>query len=401
MNYIEKILNKLLDKVDNKQKKSELCVQRAISLFTEKEKIFEKYWVEDSYKYRPEIHDAVNFLVKQGLIIAEYDRDMDILKKVTLNNDKISEAFIFLKRTPKYLVINEEIKRATELLATLDYSAVSCRYVSKMISLLENGGAHLSYFKSLDELALSATIVKEIENNDDEILLRNFSKKMFKDSKLIEQNDGKLVRIFNEFDERQYADFTELCANHHIVKDKGYAYVKHGFSFKINNQIINLDDLDVDFAFSDEAIDKMEILSLNKKKVVTIENLTTFHYYNDDDSIIIFLGGYHNSMKRKLLQKLNSFNGKLSWFHMGDIDWGGFEIFINLRNMTGIDFVPLKMGISELIAYKDECAPVTEDDRRRLELLLQNPEAKIFYSTINFMLKNGYKLEQESLIFNF
>lgn len=160
-------------------------------------------------------------------------------------------------------------------------------------------------------------------------------------------------------------------------------------------------DLDVDFAFSDEAIDKMEILSLNKKKVVTIENLTTFHYYNDDDSIIIFLGGYHNSMKRKLLQKLNSFNGKLSWFHMGDIDWGGFEIFINLRNMTGIDFVPLKMGISELIAYKDECAPVTEDDRRRLELLLQNPEAKIFYSTINFMLKNGYKLEQESLIFNF
>lgn len=399
MSYIEKILNRLLDKVDNKQKRGEVCVQRAISLYTEKEKIFEKYWVEDSYKYRPEIHEAVNFLVKQDLIIAEYDSDTNILKKVTLNNNKISEAFLFLKRTPKYLAVNEEIRSVNELLATLDCSAVSYKYVSKMINLLKNGRAHLSYFKSLDELAISAAIVKEIENNDDEILLRNFSKKRFKDSKLVEQNDGKLVRIFNEFDDQQYSDFTDLCTVHHIVKDKGYAYVKHGFSFKINNQIINLDDLDVDFAFSDEAIDNMEIISLNKKKVITIENLTTFHYYNDSDAIIIFLGGYHNSMKRKLLQKLNSFNEKLSWFHMGDIDWGGFEIFINLRNMTGIDFKPLKMGISELIKYKNECAHITENDRRKLILLLQNPDAEIFYGTINFMLKNGYKLEQESIIF--
>ena len=85
---------------------------------------------------------------------------------------------------------------------------------------------------------------------------------------------------------------------------------------------------------------------------------------------------------------------------MGDIDWGGFEIFIHLKNMTGIDFVPFKMGIDELRKHKNECISLTEDDRRKLELLLQNPDAKVFYPIIEFMLRNGYKLEQESLVFN-
>jgi len=400
MDYIKSILNKLLDKFDNRKIIGDSVSQRAISLHIDKDQIFEKYWANDSYYYRPNIHEAVDFLVKKGLIFAEYDRINGLLKKVMLNTDNVGEAYVYLNRTPKQKIIEEEVRKAKELLSSIEGSSVAYGYLSKMIALLENGEAHRAYFKTLDELAISTSIVKEIEDNEDEILLRNFSKKKFKDSKLVEKHDDKLVHIFNEFDERQYDDFTELCKAHYIVKDKGYAYVKHGFCFKINNQVIDLDALKIDFAFSDEAIDNMEILSLNKKKVVTIENLTTFHYYNDPDSIIIYLGGYHNSIKRKLLQKINSFDSKLSWFHMGDVDWGGFAIFIHLKKMTGIDFVPLNMGIDELLAHKNECVSITESDRRNLELLLQNPDAKIFYATIKFMLQNGYKLEQESLVFN-
>lgn len=123
-----------------------------------------------------------------------------------------------------------------------------------------------------------------------------------------------------------------------------------------------MDALKIDFALSDEAIDNMNIISVNKKRVVTIENLTTFHYFNDSDSIIIYLGGYHNSIKRKLLKKLSSFDSNLSWFHMGDIDWGGFEIFLHLKKMTGIDFVPLHMGTEELIVHKHECSSLTAND---------------------------------------
>jgi len=401
MDYIKCILNRLLDKADNRKNISGSELHRAISLYIDKDRIFEKYWAEDAYKYRPDIHEAVDILVRKGFVFAEYDKNNCLLKKITLNCGTIDEAYAYLNRTPKHKILDKEIGRARELLSTIEGTTVVYGYLSKMIDLLENGEAHRAYFKSFDELALTVSIVKEIENNEDEVLLRNFSKKKFKDSKLIERNNARLVNIFNEFDSRHYSDFTEICTAHYIVKDKGYAYVKHGFSFKINNQVIDLDALKTDFAFSDEAIDKMQILSINKERVVTIENLTTFHYYNDSDAIIVYLGGYHNSIKRKLLQKLHSFDSRLCWYHMGDVDWGGFEIFMHLKKMSGIDFVPLNMGIDELLAHKNECIPITESDRRKLELLLQNSDAKIFYDTIKFMLKNGYKLEQESIVFNF
>ncbi len=400
MDYIKNILNKLLDKADKRNIRNGAVPQRAISLRTDKDTIFKKYWADDSYNYRPEIHEAIDFLVGKGFVFAEYDRSNELLKKVTLNCDNIAEAYAYLNRTPKYKIVDEEIRKSKELLSMIDGSPVSYSYLSKMISLLENNEAHYSYFKSYDDLETITYMVKEIEDNDDEVLLRNFSKKKFKDSKLVENYGGKLFSVFNEFDDRQYNNFTELCAVHYIVKDKGYAYVKNGFCFKINNQVIDLDALKIDFAFSDEAIDNLEIISINKKKVVTIENLTTFHYYNEPNSIIIYLGGYHNPIKRKLLKKLSSFDSNLSWLHMGDIDWGGFEIYIHLKNKTGINFFPLNMGVDELIKHKNECVPITENDRRKLELLLQNPNAKIFYDTINYMLKNGYKLEQESLVFN-
>lgn len=292
MDYIKSILDKLLDKADRIQTRRGSTMQR-ISLYVGKDKIFSEYWAEDFYRYRPDIHEPVDFLSRRGFVFADYDSHTELLRKVTLNTDNIAEAYAFLGRTPKQTTIANEIRDA-----------------------------------------------------------------------------------------------------------KGYAYAKHGFCFKIHNQIVDLDALKADFAFSDEAIDNMEILSVSKRQVVTIENLTTFHYYNNSEAIIIYLGGYHNSIKRKLLHKLRSFDEGLLWLHMGDIDWGGFEIFMHLRNMTGINFVPFNMGIRELIAHEDECSPITENDRRKLELLLQNPDAKIFHDTIQFMLKHGYKLEQESLVFN-
>ena len=122
--------------------------------------------------------------------------------------------------------------------------------------------------------------------------------------------------------------------------------------------------------------------------------------YKDNDSIVIYLGGYHNHTRRNLLKKLHEAKRNLKWFHIGDIDWGGFEIFLHLTTHTGIDFQPYLMGINELGKYEEECLPLTTNDRNRLEKLLSDSRAKLFYPVIKYMLEKGYKLEQESLIFD-
>lgn len=275
---------------------------RTISLRTDKEKIFEKYWCADCYNYRPEVHDAVNELSKEGFVLAEYDKQSEVLKRVTLKLENVGKAFDSLKRSSRREVTGKEIAFINARLSTFNDVSIAYKYLSEIKRLIESGHSYRSQFRTIDELTLLSDIVAEIEKNEEEILLRNFSKKKFKDSKIVENNAARLLRIFNTFDEKEYVSFAELCSDHYLVKTKGTCTSNMDFALSLTNRFVDLDCLKEDFSFSESAIDKIEIISVNKEKVITIENLTTFHYYNEPNSIIIYLGGYHNSVKRKLLE---------------------------------------------------------------------------------------------------
>ena len=399
MRYTELILNKLIDKYERSAQSYDLnAKKRAISLLVEKDTIFKKYWEADHYLYREEIEREVKSIEKEGYIVAIYKNDL--LKTLTLQVDRVDDIYLYLKREAKKEKGLKELSLIELELKQADAVSVAHAFLLKMQNLLKEYSSHEKYFKGIEDLKILLAMIKAIEENDEEILLRNFSKKHFKDSKLLEKYASKILSLFNEFDEFQYASFFELCAKHYINKHLGYAYVKKGVVLKINEQVIDLDKMATDLALSDKVIEEMDILQVNASKVYTIENLTTYHYFNDNDSIVIYLGGYHNHTKRNLLKKLHEAKRNLKWFHVGDIDWGGFEIFLHLTRHTGIDFQPYLMGINELEKYEEECLPLTTNDRIRLEKLLSDSRAKIFYPVIKYMLEKGYKLEQESLIFD-
>lgn len=400
MNYSKIILNELLDKLDKRQVKyGGVSVSRKISLENREDvDVFSKYWGDDAYLYRDEIDGAIKQLENLGFVRTIYDRATSFLIKVVLVEEHASEAFSYLGRIPEAVRIAGDINDGQKLLKTLQESTTSYSFLKKMLDNLQSGKSCKQYFKSYDELEEIVIAVKVIEENDEEILLRNFSKKKFKDSKFLERIGAKLLKIFKTFGGEVFSSFHELCERYLIVRDTGYAIVKHGLKLSINQQEIDLDALGIDFCLSDSAIEQMKITQITRRKVITIENLTTFHYFDSNDAIVIYLGGYHNAVKRKFLKKLYAFDSQLDWFHFGDIDWGGFEIFMDLTRKTGINFHPIMMSINELRTYRSECAPLTSEDRQRLQRLLNDKDAAIFYSTIEFMLKNGYKLEQESVV---
>ncbi len=399
MNYIVSILTELLNKLDRRQMKfGDTNLSRSISLDNKEDShIFCKYWADDCYLYREEIHDAVSQLEKLGFVQAKYDRATSLLVKVILVEKNAAVAYSYLNRIPAIARVYDDASKCEKLLYTLPELSVAYSFLQHMVNLLKDRKPCRKYFNSFDELEQYVNAVRAIESNDDEVLLRNFSKKNFKDSKFLEKKSAKLLMIFNEYGCNQFDSFYALCEHYHIVRHTGYALIKHGLRFKVNQQEIDLDSLGTDFALSDYAIEHMEVTEVKCRKVVTVENLTTFHYF-DDNAIVIYLGGFHNSVKRKLLLKLKAIDARLEWYHFGDIDWGGFEIFIDLKRKTGIDFNPLMMGVEELNKYKDECVQLTSDDKSRLQRLLNDPDAEIFYPVIEFMLENNYKLEQESVV---
>lgn len=182
-----------------------------------------------------------------------------------------------------------------------------------------------------------------------------------------------------------------------IVGYSTYALIKGNLNFKLNEQIINLDRLGFEYSLSDAMIKNLEFLPSEFKRLITVENLTSFYKINEKDSVVIYLAGFHNHTKQLLIKKLYSAFEIEECYHFGDIDAGGFSIFNNLVQATDIRFIPYKMGIAELESCKQSVKPLTANDRTRLERMRSDADFSVFAEVIDYMLLNDVKLEQEAL----
>ena len=163
--------------------------------------------------------------------------------------------------------------------------------------------------------------------------------------------------------------------------------------------VVNLTWLKQGIGLSGEDIGRVRILENSKiKKILTIENLTTFFRWKEKDSLMIYLGGYHNSVRRKLLELLHQSFPEAEYLHFGDIDVGGFEIYRDLCRKTGIPFKTYHMGIEELEKYKSCTQKLTEGDCKRLEVLIKKIESEGGDTRVlQYMKEKGRKLEQEGI----
>lgn len=146
---------------------------------------------------------------------------------------------------------------------------------------------------------------------------------------------------------------------------------------------------------SGEDILQLRFTNLDRiKKVITIENLTSFFRYYEKECLIIYLGGYHNSVRRNLLKMVYEGIPEAEYLHFGDIDAGGFSILLDLRKKTGIPFAAYHMDLDTLKKYRQYGKKLSESDRNRLEKLSNQGE---FRETIKYMLEENAKLEQECI----
>lgn len=244
-------------------------------------------------------------------------------------------------------------------------------------------------------------ILEFICANKEEVLERELSMMILEDSKKFEkQYRAKVCKVLST-----YLDFSELLEGidddreqkkvilqeFQIYANPSYIYLKGKIEIQLKDgQRIRIEDAPI--ALSSELIQKMEAIRVKADKVVTVENLTSFHRLKDENCAYLFLAGYHNSVKQAFLKRVYKENPEKQWFHFGDLDPDGFYILKHLRKGTGIDFVPLHMGVSELETYSGYGRELSEPDKVKARNLLQQG----FYAEImQYMLEHDCKLEQE------
>ena len=160
-----------------------------------------------------------------------------------------------------------------------------------------------------------------------------------------------------------------------------------------------------DIALSTESLKSLTGAEVLGKRVVTVENLTSFHDYTAGEDFVIYLGGFHNKVKRDFLVYLYQQNPEKEYRHFGDIDAGGFYILEHLKRKTGISFYSLCMDVATLQQYKADQKSLTENDRKRLQQLreaLQDQKRRgecteDYGEVIDYMMDRGCKLEQEAV----
>lgn len=396
--YDRKVLNYLLDTYENSLLSTGENKRRIQIEFRFTKNSIPSYFDESSAEYE-NIHVSMKLLESKSLIrIIWKDNKRDyLIQKVRLTTEHISEAYRYVGRKPKRGLEEENILLIQKY---LDVKApVTVTFAGYLLERLQNHQSVKEYIvlenmKETDQFLQACVLV---EQNRKPCYIREFSIMHFQDSKYFEQIENRIAKVFRQFSgEYTEMDTLELLAEYGIYRTPNYVYFKGDARISMGEKLFDLSLLKQGIGISGEDLEHICFSDLaGIKKVITIENLTSFFRYREEDSLLIYLGGYHNRIRRTLLKMVYETIPYAGYYHFGDIDAGGFSILLDLRKKTGIPFSSYHMDLDTLKQYKQYGKPLTESDRKRLEKLCQEEE---FCEVIRFMLEEDIKLEQECII---
>lgn len=407
MSYKELILNKLLDKYEKSKSYLEDVNRKIILKLSE----LKQYNIEN-YDEKMLLHEVVKELKSKDLIDFNWIKfeEENILDKVWLIKEKIDLAYEEVKRdNPKHIYLEilrefENVKFQSAWLQEFQKDIIGYMNKNKKEnSLLPNEKMKdiISALKAIDDMICS--------NNSEPILKRVFSIKCYNNSKYFEKEiESYIIRILKKYYTCDNLVMSELNNDEilAVVKITKYPEVIE-FSGNIkcileNGEIVFSDIAIGNYINSQTIANVKNIELINVNKIIFIENKTNYINYIQTKKVaelVIYHGGVYSPIRGEFFKKIyKACNPNIQIYHWSDIDIGGFSIFTRLRDSIIKNLIPYKMDKRTLIENKEGWQSFSEDYRKRLEKLKGNEKYSCFFETIDFMLENNVRLEQEILI---
>ncbi len=387
------ILNKLLDKYENSVLSKNGSTKDIKIKISTSDPIMKSYHTRDSFRFRESNDNDILELEKLGYINAYFEKNGDF-SYLELNIDNVDKVFSLTQKVnPK-----EETKSIKDYLSKYSPKSFMINFKNYILCEIEKKGVFPKvYFNSLNDLKTLILIIEEMVKLKDETMKRDFSVRVLNDSKKFTLFETRVISIIKDFDPNMTnIEKEDILVEYNIVSNYSYTLIKNKLKFKLKNTIIDLNEFAYEFSLSNKMIKDIEFLSTDINTIITVENLTSF-YTLEENALVIYLAGFHNKIKTLFLKKLYKTYPNATYYHFSDIDCGGFYIFNNLIKKTNIPFIPYKMGVSELKENTSNLKELSENDKKKLNLMLKDNEYAIFFDTIKYMIKINKKLEQEIL----
>ena len=395
MEYSKDIISRLLDIYERRNG----YAKRPEELRSIQFEVSKKYPIYkdryDNEKYR-DINTAIEKNVAAGLIIAEKDQT-GRYSKIKLNIARVDDCYALLKRTS----IPDQCKEVLSVLEKVDCSE------SDFINRIVNDFCEqIKVYKKLPyDLGYDARRVEEVlqvlatvSKLTSETYIRNFSTALFKDSKRFQREYRSTIEniLFDYTDDVVEKD--DILGYYNLYENPTYVLIKGNARICFDESAIELSEMPGGIALSNGSLAGIHKISVKADKVITVENLTTYHDCDEPDAVYIYLGGYHNTSKQKLLELIYENNGDKEYYHEGDLDVYGFLILENLISKTQIPFKPLMMDVETIERFYRAglYKTLTARDRKMIDSK-KDGQLSAYKDVLEYMLEYDCKVEQESI----
>ena len=395
MEYSKDIISRLLDIYERRngyaKRPEEL---RSIQFEVSKEyPIYKDRY--DNEKYR-DINTAIEKNVAAGLIIAEKDQ-IGRYSKIKLNIARVDDCYALLKRTS----IPDQCKKVLSVLEKANNA--ECLLIGRIVSdFCEQIKAYkkLPYDLGYDARRVGEVlqVLEAVTKLTSETYIRNFSTALFKDSKRFQREYRSTIEsiLFNYTDDVVEKD--DILGYYNLYENPTYVLIKGNARICFDESAIELSEMPGGIALSNGSLAGIHKISVKADKVITVENLTTYHDCDEQDAVYIYLGGYHNTSKQKLLELIYENNGDKEYYHEGDLDVYGFLILKNLIDKTQIPFKPLFMDLGTIERfYRAGLYKNLSARDRKVITSKKDGQLSAYKDVLEYMLANDCKVEQESI----
>lgn len=371
---------------------------------------FKEYNKDSNFKYRMAINEAAADFERRQLISIKWISKDNIIERILFKLEDIDEFYDIAKIIKKKDILNivvDELELYEKEIVNRNIKNIINDYKEQILEKYKIPKS----IENKDKRKLLLNALKGINyilNNEETMYERVFSKKYFNNSKTFEKKlRSNIISLLKKyFIDISELDDDEILSSIGIEKTTNELHIKGDIQFILNNKIIELTNFVYGVALNSQTIKELQLINFNFRRVISVENKANFNYLcsKENDSLIIFSSGFYSPAKKRFLnnlyKKIIKINNQVEFYHWGDIDLGGINIYKNIKKHIFYNVRPYKMDVGTVQKNIDCCENIdSEQYILKLEKLLNDDSIKEMHDVIRFIIKKNVTLEQESLIF--
>lgn len=250
------------------------------------------------------VDNAVMECSKLGFVTVERAPNGKEIKNIYLIDGMINELENYLQSKCGYETKDVKRNFIINLLNKYDNktpaASAECNKLRKMLE----ANKYPSRYHQKEELLKSLVF---IENNKQDLFLREASLRIFGDSKYFEENVLKLVcKSLRDYLNRPRAEDEvdeEILEEYGIITDKQKICLKGNIVLKIDGKLFDVNVLKGGLMIFNDDVCRIEQIAVNTDNFMTIENYTSWCRFAKKDTVCLYLGGYANRYQRDFLKR--------------------------------------------------------------------------------------------------